>query len=44
MRMTCPTKLLRKLACDGYGQDAFSEQLTQAEADKRIAMLKANLN
>jgi hypothetical protein len=35
--------LLRKLAHDGYEPDAFSEQLTQAEAAKRIAMLRAKL-
>ena len=35
--------LLRRLAFDGYEADAFSEQLTQAEAAKRIAMLQAKL-
>lgn len=35
--------LLRQLARDGYEHDAFSEQLTQAEADKRIVMLQAKL-
>ena len=35
--------LLRRLALDGYEADAFSEQLTQAEAAKRIAMLQAKL-
>lgn len=35
--------LLRRLARDGYEPDAFSEQLTQGEAAKRIAMLQAKL-
>jgi hypothetical protein len=35
--------LLRQLARDSYEPDAFSEQLTQAEAAKRIAMLQAKL-
>ena len=35
--------LLRRLAFDGYEPEAFSEQLTQAEAAKRIAMLQAKL-
>lgn len=35
--------LLRQLARDGYEPDAFSEQLTQAEANKRIVMLQAKL-
>jgi hypothetical protein len=35
--------LLRQLARDGYEPDAFSEQLTQAEASKRIIMLQAKL-
>jgi hypothetical protein len=43
-RMTAQqSALLRKLAHDGYEPDAFSEQLTQAEAGKRIAMLQAKL-
>ena len=43
-RMTAQqTALLRQLAHDGYETDAFSEQLTQAEADKRIVMLQAKL-
>jgi hypothetical protein len=43
-RMTVEQRtLLRKLAHDGYEPDAFSEQLTQAEAVKRIAMLRAKL-
>jgi hypothetical protein len=36
-------KLLRQLAFEGYEPEAFSEQLTQAEAAKRIAMLQAKL-
>jgi Protein of unknown function (DUF3072) len=35
--------LLRRLAAEAYEPDAFSEQLTQAEAAERIAMLKAKL-
>ena len=35
--------LLRQLAFDGYELDAFSEQLTQNEAARRIAMLQAKL-
>lgn len=35
--------LLRKLAFDSYEPEAFSEQLTQAEAGRRIAMLQAKL-
>lgn len=43
-RMTAQqSALLRQLAHDGYEPDAFSEQLTQAEAGKRIAMLQAKL-
>ncbi len=43
-RMTAQqSALLRQLAHDGYETDAFSEQLTQAEAGKRIAMLQAKL-
>lgn len=43
-RMTAEQRaLLRQLARDGYEHDAFSEQLTQAEAGKRIAMLQAKL-
>ncbi len=37
------TSLLRQLAFDGYEIDAFSEQLTQDEAARRIAMLQAKL-
>jgi hypothetical protein len=37
------TTLLRQLAFDGYEIDAFSEQLTQDEAARRIAMLQAKL-
>lgn len=36
-------ELLRRLARDGYELDAFSAQITQAEAAKRIAMLQAKL-
>lgn len=43
-RMTAEqSTLLRRLAYDGYEPEAFSEQLTQAEAQKRIAMLQAKL-
>jgi hypothetical protein len=35
--------LLLRLARDGYEPEAFSEQLTQDEAAKRIAMLQAKL-
>ena len=43
-RMTAEQSvLLRQLARDGYEHDAFSKQLTQAEAVKRIAMLQAKL-
>jgi len=43
-RMTAEQRaLLRKLAFAGYEPEAFSEQLTQAEAAKRIAMLQAKL-
>jgi hypothetical protein len=35
--------LLRRLAQEAYEPDAFSEQLTRAEAAERIAMLKAKL-
>jgi hypothetical protein len=35
--------LLRQLARDSYEPEAFSAQLTQTEAAKRIAMLKAKL-
>jgi hypothetical protein len=37
------TALLRQLAIDGYEPEAFSEQLTQSEAARRIAMLRAKL-
>jgi len=43
-RMTDEQKaLLHRLALDGYEPDAFSEQLTQTEAQTRIAMLQAKL-
>lgn len=43
-RMTPEQKAqLRQLAEDAYEPDAFSDQLTQAEAAERIAMLKAKL-
>ncbi len=43
-RMTAEqASLLRKLAIDAYELDAFQSNLTRAEADKRIAMLKAKL-
>ena len=35
--------LLQRLARDGYEPEAFSEQLTQEEAARRIAMLQAKL-
>jgi hypothetical protein len=35
--------LLRQLAHDGYEPEAFSDQLTQHEAAKRIIMLQAKL-
>ena len=35
--------LLKQLAHDGYEPDAFSLHLTQAEAQRRIAMLTAKL-
>lgn len=35
--------LLRNLAIDAYEPDAFSPNLTQAEAEIRIAVLKAKL-
>lgn len=37
------TVLLRRLAQAAYEPEAFSEQLTQAEAAERIAVLKAKL-
>ncbi|MEJ2433064.1 MAG: DUF3072 domain-containing protein [Pseudolabrys sp.] len=37
------TALLRRLARAAYEPEAFSEQLTQAEAAERIAMLEAKL-
>jgi len=44
VRMTVEQRtLLRQLARDGYEPEAFSEQLTQAEAATRIAMLQAKL-
>ena len=43
-RMTAEqAALLRQLAHDAYELDAFSAQLTQTEAAKRIAMLKAKV-
>jgi hypothetical protein len=35
--------LLRQLARDAYEPEAFSAQLTQSEAARRIAALKAKL-
>ena len=35
--------LLKRLAYDGYEPDAFKRHLTQAEAQRRIAMLTAKL-
>jgi hypothetical protein len=35
--------LLKKLAFDAYEPDAFSPDLTKAEADQRIDMLQAKL-
>jgi hypothetical protein len=35
--------LLRKIAFDAYEPDAFSPNLTKAEAERRINMLKAKL-
>ena len=35
--------LLRQLAIDAYEPDAFHPHLTQAEAARRIAMLRAKL-
>jgi hypothetical protein len=37
------TAQLRQLTQEAYEPDAFSEQLTKAEAATRIAMLKAKL-
>jgi hypothetical protein len=43
-RMTAEQRtLLRQLAHDGYEPEAFSDQLTQDEAAKRISMLQAKL-
>jgi len=43
-RMTAEQEaLLRRLAKAAYEPEAFSERLTQAEADERIAVLKAKL-
>lgn len=36
--------LLRQLAQDAYEPEAFNEHLTQTEAARRIAALKAKLN
>jgi hypothetical protein len=35
--------LLRKLAFDAYEPEAFSTELTKAEAEQRIIVLKAKL-
>ena len=35
--------LLKKLAEDAFELDAFQPEITRAEADKRIAMLRAKL-
>ena len=35
--------ILRKVAFDAYEPDAFGPNLTQAEAERRIATLKAKL-
>lgn len=35
--------LLRKLAYDAYEPEAFSPELTSAEAEKRIGVLQAKL-
>jgi hypothetical protein len=35
--------LLRKIAFDAYESEAFRPNLTQAEAERRIDMLKAKL-
>ncbi len=37
------TARLKQLACDAYELDAFKPHLTQAEAQRRIAMLSAKL-
>jgi hypothetical protein len=43
-RMTArQAALLRKLAFDAYEPEAFQPNLTQAEAEQRINMLKAKL-
>ena len=43
-RMTAEQRaLLRRLTHDGFEPEAFSDQLTQAEAAKRISMLQAKL-
>ncbi len=43
-RMTAEqASLLRKLAMDAYELDGFQSNLTRAEAERRIAMLKAKL-
>jgi Protein of unknown function (DUF3072) len=43
-RMTAEqAALLKQLAQDAYEPEAFSAQLTQTEAAKRIVMLKAKL-
>ncbi|HEY7228935.1 MAG TPA: hypothetical protein VH558_01050 [Pseudolabrys sp.] len=36
-------KLLRKLAFDAYEPEAFSSDLTSAEAEQRICVLQAKL-
>ena len=35
--------LLKKLAVDAYESDAFKPDVTRAEAERRIAMLRAKL-
>jgi hypothetical protein len=35
--------LLKKLAYEAYEPEAFTERLTQADAERRIAMLQAKL-
>jgi len=35
--------LLRKLAEDAYELDAYKREITRAEAERRIAMLRAKL-
>ena len=43
-RMTTEqARLLRKLAFDAYEPEAFSPELTEAEAEQRISVLQAKL-